>query len=404
MNTLNFLLAQSKTDSREAARLRTVLEVGRKVTSILDLDQLLIETIRLIKDFFGYDLVSVHLLDQHDPDYFYHVMCSDFGCECLQGQRRRSHISQGMVGWVLRNQQSRLANDVTQDPYYLSCVHHSEAELDIPLKFNETCIGVLTIESPRLNAFDPDDVPVLEILADQIATAIENARLTSRAREAAIAEERNRLARELHDNTVQTLAGINRQLDLLRCDISDALGIDACEEALPDPVERRLNKMQDSLEEVIQNLRLVSRDLRPQLLQDFGLREALDSLVSDLCRSFHVEISIRHEGEPYRLRADQELNFYRITQEALSNVMKHACATQVKLLLAFLPNEVILSIEDNGKGFDVPQDLTKLARTGGMGVINMRQRIREIGGCLRIESAPGQGTSLIITLPTEALN
>src|SRR5690349_12341673 len=117
MNDLKFAVLPTKSESRETARLRTVLEVGRKVTSILDLDRLLIETVRLIKDSFYYDLVSVHLIDQHEREYFYHVACSDVTCECMKGQHARHHISNGMIGWVLRNQQPRLANDVTQDPY-----------------------------------------------------------------------------------------------------------------------------------------------------------------------------------------------------------------------------------------------------------------------------------------------
>ncbi len=400
MNNLEFMLIENKTQSREASRLRTVMEVGRKVTSILDLDRLLIETVRLIQETFGYDLVGVSLRDQHDGDYFYHVACSDLGCECYEGVRTRRHISSGMIGWVLRNQQTRLANDVTQDPYYLGCTNQAEAELDIPLKFNGNCIGVLNLESPFSNAFDPEDVPVLEILADQIAIAIENARLTSRAREAAIAEERNRLARELHDDTVQALAAINRQLDLLRCDIGEGLGQPECNE-LPEHIERRMNKVQDTLEETIQNLRLLSRDLRPQLLQDLGLREAIDALVSDMARTFKIDAQLRTEGELRRLRNDQELHFYRIAQEALTNVVKHACASRLSLLLEFQPDEIVLTIEDNGRGFDVPEDLTKLARTGGMGVLNMRQRMREIGGCLRLNSSPGRGTTLVLSIPTQ---
>ncbi len=384
--------------SREAARLRTVLAVGRKVTSILDLDQLLRETVRLIKDTFNYELVAVNLRDQHEGDYFYHVVCSDFFCNCYSGVRERRHISSGMVGWVMRNQQTRLANDVNLDPFYLHC-ENTQAELDIPLNFNETCIGVLNLASPQLNAFNPDDVPVLEILADQIAIAIENARLSSRAREAAIAEERNRLARELHDDTVQALVGLSRQLDLLRCDINDGLGIGDCEASLPEAIERRLNRVQDGMEDTIQNLRLLSRDLRPQLLQDLGLRDALDALASDLSRSFGIEVTFGQEGDVRRLRADQELNLYRISQEALSNVVKHSQSSQVNLLLNFQAEEVQLTIADNGCGFDVPEDLTKLARTGGMGVLNMRQRMREIGGCLNLASSPGQGTSLKLSVP-----
>ncbi len=400
MNSIDLLTLPTKTVGREATALRTVLEVGRKITSILDLDRLLIETVRLIKDNFNFEKVYVHLRDQREGEYFYHVACTDAECACLKGYHERRHISTGMVGWVLRNQQSRLANDVSQDPYFQDC-RNTRAELDVPLNFNGACIGVLNLESPEINAFNPEDVPFLEILADQIAIAIENARLSGRAREAGIAEERNRLARELHDDTVQALAGINRQLDLLRCDISEGFGLDACTACLPDPIEKRLNRLQDTLEGTIQNLRLLSRDLRPQLLQDLGLGDALDSLVADLARSFKTEVNFQQEGKTRRLRLDQELYFYRIAQEALSNVVKHSKATRVLLFLEFLPQEVRLAVEDNGKGFEVPEDLTLLARTGGMGVLNMRQRMREMGGSLTINSSLGKGTRLVLSLPSQ---
>jgi signal transduction histidine kinase len=390
--------------SREAARLRTVLEVGRKVTRILDLDRLLTESVRLIQQTFDFELVTIFLRDQHDPDYFFnshHSRRSDSynGKICT-----RNHISKGMVGWVFRHEQHRLANDVSRDPYYYFSTEQTRAELDLPLKINGQVVGVLGIESTALNAFDPEDVPFLEILADQIATAIENARLTARAREAAIAEERNRLARDLHDDTIQALIGVSRQLDLLRCDLSDEFsdsnleGTGECA-PLPPNVERRLNRLQDSLDRTVQGLRLLSRELQPQLLKDLGLSAAIDALTSDVSRTSNLQITVELAESANSLMLEQQLEVYRIAQEAMANIVKHASASRVVITVDVQENKVMLNIRDDGKGFEVPDDLTNLARRGGMGVLSMRQRACSVGGFLNIKSELGRGTVLSLEMP-----
>ena len=393
-----------ESSSREAARLRTVLEVGRKVTQILDLDRLLAESVRLIQQTFDFELVSIFLRDQHDPEYFFNSHRSVRpGSVILQGCGR-SHISKGMVGWVFRHEQHRLANDVSRDPYYYFSTEETRAELDLPLKMNGQVVGVLDIESTAVNAFDPEDVPFLEILADQIAIAIENARLTARAREAAIAEERNRLARDLHDDTIQALIGVTRQLDLLRCDLSDEF-IDtnvegSGEEApLPPAIERRLTRLQDSLDRTIQGLRLLSRELQPQLLKDLGLAAALDALTSDVSRTCTLKIEVELSPAVNSLRAEQQLEVYRIAQEAMANIVKHASATKVVINVDVQEGKIMLNIRDDGKGIEVPEDLTNLARRGGMGVLSMRQRACSVGGFLNIKSELGHGTVLSLEMP-----
>ncbi len=396
----------SEVSDREAVRLRAVLKVGRKVTSILDLDRLLSESVRLIQQTFDYELVTIYLRDQHNANYYFRSYCSD-GQESdpTGGKNRvRRDINQGMVGWVFRHEQHRLANDVSRDPYYYSCEYVSSAELDLPLKINGQVIGVLNLESTKLNAFDPEDVPFLEILADQIAIAIENARLSARAREAAIAEERNRLARNLHDDTIQALIGIGRQLDLLHCDLSDEftdLNQEGCGEEVPLPpkLERRLDRLQDSLDRTIQGLRLLSRELQPQLLRDLGLAAALDALVSDISRTSNIKVQMDWRNPAKGLSTQQELEVYRIAQEALANIIKHASAANIQLRLEMEDEKVLLHIADDGRGFAVPDDLTQLARRGGMGVLSMRQRACNVGGFLNIKSEPGQGTLLSLEVP-----
>lgn len=379
--------------NKEAARLRAVFKVGRKVTSILDLDRLLDETARLITKEFGYEYVAIQLRDLQDPDYFYHTACGDTTCQ-LRGRFRRS-INSGIIGWVIRHGQTRLANDVTLDPCFMPAPwFDTKAELEIPLKIKDVVVGVLTIEASQINAFDPADVPVLETLADQIAIAIQNARSSARAREAAIAEERNRLARELHDDTIQSLIGIERQLDLLRWDLVELY------DGLPELVERRLNRLQDALDDTVKSLRLLSRDLQPQILHDLGLSAALETLVSDLSRSdSKLNATFCKEGEESRLRRDIELNIYRIAQEALSNIVKHAKAKTVKLTIKYDEHEIEMAVEDDGKGFKVPDDFSQMAVRGGMGLLNMRQRSTETGGILSIDSKPNHGTRICLKMP-----
>lgn len=417
---------------KETVRLRAVLAVGRKLTRILDLDQLLAESVRLIQDTFGYELVKICLRDQHDPNYFFDShFVNKVGNDFVSGRNGELiHINRGMVGWVFRNEQHRLANDVSQDPYYYYCsadpawhctgladewpgleiegqnsYSNVKAELDLPLKINGQVIGVLDLESTELNAFDREDVPFLQILADQLAIAVENARLTARAREAAIAEERNRLARNLHDDTVQALIGVTRQLDLLRCDLGDEFSDQNTagsgeEIKLPPVIERRLDRLQDSLDRTIQGLRLLSRELQPQLLRDLGLAAALDALASDVSRTSNLKVEVELKDSIERLSTDQELEVYRIAQEAVANVVKHASASHIHLLLDIEDDKVLLNITDDGKGFEVPQDLTRLAVRGGMGVLSMRQRACRVGGSLTIQSQLGQGTALTLEMPT----
>jgi signal transduction histidine kinase len=378
---------------REAARLRVVSKVGRKVTSILDLDRLLDETVRLIIKEFGYEYVAIQLRDLQDLDYFYHTACGNPDCT-LRGRFRRS-INTGIIGRVIREGKYHLANDVALDPDFMPAPwFDTKAELEIPLKINDTVIGALTIEASKINAFDPTDVPVLETLADQIAIAIQNARSSSRAREAAIAEERNRLARELHDDTIQSLIGIERQVDLLRWDLVELY------DGLPDLVERRLNRLQDALDNTVKSLRLLSRDLQPQILHDLGLAAALETLLSDLSHNdLKLKTEFSRKGNEIRLRKDIELNIYRIAQEALSNIVKHAKAKTVKVSISYDENEIELSIEDDGKGFRVPEDFSRMALRGGMGLLNMRQRATETGGILSIQSKPNQGAFICLKMP-----
>ena len=159
-----------------ARRLQTVTEVGRKITTILDIDRVLKETVSLISESFGYSHVAVLLLDPQAPHLLYQAARSPGAFQAPPEYRQQ--LGRGMIGWAAETGQTALANDAPKDPRFLAQEGvPTLSELAIPLRVGGRVIGVLNIESDRKGAFAEEDVPVLEILADQIAIAIENARL-----------------------------------------------------------------------------------------------------------------------------------------------------------------------------------------------------------------------------------
>ncbi len=199
--------------------------------------------------------------------------------------------------------------------------------------------------------------------------------------------ERSRISRELHDDTVQGLLAIQRAIELEQARTQDP----ALSEALA--------RLQGMLDQTMQGVREISRDLRPMILEDLGLVPALRTLLERRNSDADFTVQMRVDGAPVALPAEHELALYRITQEALSNVRKHAEAQKVQVRLRFGADSVGLSIEDNGQGFEPPASLAHLAQAGNFGLMGIQERARAIGGELEIDTRPGRGTRLEVTIP-----
>lgn len=369
--------------SLAAERLQLVLELGRRVSSILDLEALLPEACRLIAQAFRYDMVGINLLDPLDDRKLYQAAA--YPPALALPRSFRVPLGRGMTGWVAAHGRPLLANDVSREPRYLPGPgRETRSELDVPLKVGRRTIGVLNVESERLGAFSEDDVPYLEGLAVQLAQAIENARLAARSRQLAAAEERARLARDLHDETVQALVAIRRQLDLLELDLDER----------PRALER-LEALHELVDRTLEGVRRLSRNLRPAVLEDLGLVAALRDHLVELGRlGLRAELEVI--GEPRRLAPVTEYAVFRVAQEALSNVARHAGTDRARVTLAFSPEELVLAVEDQGAGFDAA---ARDGEGGGQGLVGMRDRAAEIGADLRVVSRPGQGTSVRLAVP-----
>lgn len=204
-------------------------------------------------------------------------------------------------------------------------------------------------------------------------------------------DERRRLARELHDETTQSLLAISRRLELYQASESDPVHL------------ARLAELQTMVADTLRGVRQISRDLRPLALEDLGLIPALRTLVRAAREGMGAVPHARLEvsGQPVSLETEQELALYRITQEALTNIRKHAHATGVRVDLSFDTLNVRLDISDDGQGFEVPSSVNEFVQRDSFGLMGIQERVWVVGGTLTIKSAPGHGTRLSVTMPIE---
>ena len=374
-------MVRRRANVSEAERLRLVLRLGRRVTSILDLEVLLPEACRLIAEAFGYDLVGISLLAPLDATRLYQAAA--FPSESRLPLSFRVPLGRGLTGRVARSGRPLLVNDVLADSRYIAGPgrERTRAELDVPLQVGRRTLGVLNAESQRAGAFTDADIPYIQGLATQLAQAIDNARLAAHSRQLAAAEERARLARDLHDDTIQALVALGRQLDLLALD-------------LPQPAHaaERLERIQGLLGTTLEGVRRMSHNQRPAALEDLGLAAALRSH-ADAWAELGLSVAFEVRGQPARLPPAIEYAAYRVAQEALSNVARHAEVSEARLELSFTSDELTLCVADQGRGF------SSRRTAPGQGLLGMRDRAAEIGGSLQVDSEPGQGTRVRLWVP-----
>jgi len=202
-------------------------------------------------------------------------------------------------------------------------------------------------------------------------------------------EERKRIARELHDDTAQALYALTRQVDNFVRDNSNL------------PLENAvfLKGLGEQIRKVLQDVRHFGQDLRPPMLDDLGLLATLRWLTNRQKEQYGIEADLRVLGSERRLLPETELTLFRIIQEALRNIERHAEASKAEVKIEFGEGKIRVSISDNGKGFKLPGGLGDLPRTGKLGLAGMEERARLLGGNMRIQSKPGKGTTVMVEVP-----
>jgi len=226
----------------------------------------------------------------------------------------------------------------------------------------------------------------LQEMAQKVQSAQEGLRDYIGAITSAQEDERHRLARELHDDTIQAVIALKQRVQLIRKAVKDK------------KAHQSLEELESLSEQTIENLRRLTRALRPIYLEDLGLVTALEMLVRETSDNNSLSVKFHKSGQERRLAGEVELVLYRIAQEALNNVIRHADASDVTLHIAYEEEKVELEVSDNGIGFQIPNSPTDFAPSGHFGLLGMHERAELIGAKLKIESALGGGTRLKVRL------
>ncbi len=258
----------------------------------------------------------------------------------------------------------------------------------IPLYAHAKQLGVLNVASPGWRQLSANELRLLHTIGDLLSIAIERTRLFERSTQVGALEERNRLAREMHDTIAQGLAAIVLQLEMADALLDEAEGPARAQQS----VQRGLALARQNMEEVRRSV----LDLRAAPLEGRTLAEALLALLDEHAGRQSGQPLFEAVGENRPLPARVEVGLFRIAQEALTNIAAHAQAATVRVRLLLTPAEVRLAIEDDGRGF-APDTLV----AGRFGLVGMNERARLMGGTLQLSSSPGEGTRLEVVVPLE---
>ena len=276
----------------------------------------------------------------------------------------------------------------------------------LPLNVEGKQKGMLVVGYRQYHDFAGREMRLLVSLAEKNSIAMVNAQLytdllqrekeleiLSSARVQAQEDERRRIAREIHDGLGQMLTAIKFNLEILEDMI--ATGKDERD---------RIDDMKNLLDNVMKEARELSYNLMPSVLDDFGLAPALQLLSEQFSNRTNVKVQFQAHGITDRLDSNLEIGLYRIAQESLNNVSKHAEATEVNLQIIRHSKGIRLVIEDNGKGITNQTSFIRVTGKGGMGLPGMRDRASSIGGALTVDSTPNHGTLITVEVPLIKLN
>lgn len=401
-------IARDITERRKAEEERRTREqkqaamaqLGQHALASNNLDALFDDTVACVAETLGLEYCSVLELLPGGSEL---LMRAGVGWRSgLAGHATVETGSGSMAGYTVLTGEPVVVEDLTTETRFAVPVILGEHSItsggSVIIHGHIQPFGVLSAFSPNRRALSRDDVHFLQSVANLLALAVERKRMEEeRARHAeelatrvlqAQEEERKRIARELHDETAQTLSVLLAHLDLL-------------ERHMPDdaPARAGFQRVAVLARRALDETRALSHDLRPTILDDAGLVAALEWIAVEYEETYGGSVHVDAEPEPEgRLSTEIEIALFRIAQEALTNSGKHAAAQNVRLSLCFTPAAARLVVEDDGRGFDrdhVPDP----TRDGRLGLYGMHERASLLGGQVQIISAPGKGTRTSVEIP-----
>ena len=318
-------------------------------------------------------------------------------------------LGKGIAGRVAQTGMSIFTEDVYRDPRVLQLelggVEHLRVFIGMPLKRRQGTVGVLVIASQESGMFAADDISVFSSICGYLATSVIRATVDAKiakgmARYQALLhyalgaqeDERKRLARELHDETSQTLTSLTFRLQAA-IQMAETKGFG------DKKFKESLRKAHSCAVQAGNEIVKLMMDLRPTLLDDLGMSAAIQHYAKDTLEARGINVTMKFIGGEYRLPVEVEVACFRVAQGLMSNILRHSKAKNVLIKIECDASKAVLCIEDDGIGFDVDK-ITEIEPDGrGAGLFTMRERLRLVGGIGVIESKPGQGTKIIVTVP-----
>jgi signal transduction histidine kinase len=397
-------------EQRRTERITLIARVARVVTAGLETEELVATAAQVIHDHLGYSNVVIPLLHRDTEDYLLFRPHTGAYRDIFE-QPYRLPASKGVTGAAITMRAPQVVNDVRKDPRYVPppLPINVRTELAVPIVLGEEVFGCINIEA--LNPFDEDDVASIQIIADHLAVAIKNSRLAREARQAAVMRERQRLARDLHDAVSQALSSIS----LMSQSLVPAWRRD------PAEGERRAHRIEELARLAFSEMRALLRELRPDSAVAEGVASVASAGVTDVkkmglaaaLQRFALVLApqtpnIRLEFTAYRPQPPAlEESLYLICREALSNAIRHSGAHRVDVCAAVDGDILTLTVQDNGRGFDVEivDDVQADSEPAdrGIGLHSMSERAAMLGGVCEIRSQPGRGTVVCIRIPLLAI-
>jgi signal transduction histidine kinase len=386
-------------ERRRSLRFELIARIAADIHREPDCDALLQRAADAIHSVLKFPNVDIPLVDPDDPGTLVVRIRGGSYKRKIDKEDRLSISGSGIMVTAVRERQTQLVNDVRSDPRYMCPpgVTPAQAELAVPICVGDRVLGVLNVEGNR--QFDELDRRSLEVVADYLAVAIENTRLSGRASESAVLAERQRLARDLHDNVTQILSSMSL--------LSQTLG--AAWQRSPAEGEKRVARLQQLAQTAFAELRMLLRQLAPpesmsqptisrqgrsfaglENLRTQALPGALTKLLAVMMPE-GLAIKTNFSGYvPQRLENEEAL--YRVCQEAVSNTLRHAAATRVRIEAAVTGDEAVLRVADDGHGLGAEF-------RPGVGLGSMRTRVEILKGRFRIAPNSPHGTLIEARIP-----
>ncbi|MBI4312135.1 MAG: GAF domain-containing sensor histidine kinase [Chloroflexi bacterium] len=381
------LYEQAQSQNREMSAL---LAVGRVVTSSFDMDELLNASLDTLLQVTSANTAEVWLLVDGEESLTQ---------RCVRGLHKEAFMEQtslgvgaGLPGRVAQSGSIVLYHDLPSHPEFLRkqvLQAGFQTYSALPLNYRGKLVGVLAVAALSPDALrNQGEVRILEGVGEWLAVAIENSRLYQQVQDAAVIQERERLAREMHDGMAQLLGYVNTQTIAVKKLLSDERLTDALDE---------LRRMEDVVRDLYADVREGILGLRTAALKHGSLLAALEEYSQRYMDLSGITVALAGDGRLPALSPSTEVQLMRILQEALTNVRKHSRATHVTVGIHGTDASLGITITDNGAGFD----MARLPARGWprFGLQTMRERAEAVGGTLAIESTLGRGTTVLVSVP-----